>query len=394
MSQQSIVITAARRTAIGSFQGQFASVPAPQLAAAAMEAALADSGVPGQDVSEVIMGCVLPAALGQAPARQATLAAGLPVGVGATTVNKVCGSGAKAIMLANDLLLAQSAEVVIAGGMESMTRAPHMLPQARSGYRYGAGKLLDHMAHDGLENPSDGQAMGVFGDMCAAKFDFSREDQDAFAVESVERAVAAIEAGAFAGEIAPVTVKSRKGEVVVDTDEEPPRCNIAKIPKLRPAFGRDGTVTAATASKISDGAAAVVMMTAQEAEKRGAQPLATILAHSTHAQEPEWFTTAPIPAIQSVMDTVGWSVDDVDLFEINEAFAAVTMAAIADLKLDHAKVNINGGACALGHPIGATGARLVVTLIHALKARGLKRGIASQCIGGGESTAIAIELAG
>lgn len=394
MSQQPTVITAARRTAIGSFQGQFALVPAPQLAAAAMAAALTDSGVPPEAVSEVIMGCVLPAALGQAPARQATLAAGLPIGVGATTINKVCGSGAKAIMLANDLLLAQSAQVVVAGGMESMTRAPHMLPQARSGYRYGPGKLLDHMAHDGLENPADGQAMGVFGDMCAAKFEFSREDQDAFAVESVNRAMAAMEAGAFADEIAPVTVKSRKGETVVNADEEPPRCNIAKIPNLRPAFGRDGTVTAATASKISDGAAAVVMMTASEAERRGSQPLATVLAHSTHAQEPEWFTTAPIPAIRTVMDKVGWGVDDVDLFEINEAFAAVTMAAIHDLKLDHAKVNVNGGACALGHPIGATGARLVVTLIHALKARGLKRGIASQCIGGGESTAIAIELAG
>lgn len=394
MSLQPTVITAARRTAIGSFQGQFATVPAPQLAAAAMAAALADSGVPPEEVSEVIMGCVLPASLGQAPARQATLAAGLPISVGATTINKVCGSGAKAIMLANDLLLAQSAQVVVAGGMESMTRAPHMLPQARSGYRYGAGKLLDHMAHDGLENPSDGQAMGVFGDMCAAKFEFSREDQDAFAVESVNRAMAAQEAGAFAGEIAPVTVKSRKGETVVETDEEPPRCNIAKIPNLRPAFGRDGTVTAATASKISDGAAAVVMMTAAEAERRGTHPLATVLAHSTHAQEPEWFTTAPIPAIRDVMEKVGWGVDDVDLFEINEAFAAVTMAAIHDLKLDHARVNVNGGACALGHPIGATGARLVVTLIHALKARGLKRGIASQCIGGGESTAIAIELAG
>lgn len=392
MQQQAIVITAARRTPIGSFQGQFATVSAPDLAAAAIKAALTDTQLPAGDVSEVIIGCVLPAALGQAPARQAALAAGLPVSVGATTINKVCGSGAKAIMLANDLLLAGSAEVVIAGGMESMTRAPHMLPQARSGYRYGAGKLIDHMAFDGLENPSDGQAMGVFGDMCAAKFSFSREAQDAFAVESVNRAMAAAAQGAFESEITPVTVKTRKGETVITSDEEPPRCNVEKIPNLRPAFGRDGTVTAATASKISDGAAAVVMMSELEAQKRGLSPLATVVGHATHAQEPEWFTTAPVPAIKKLMDRIGWSVEDVDLFEINEAFAAVTMAAMHDLNLDHAKVNVNGGACALGHPIGATGTRLIVTLINALKARGLKRGIASQCIGGGESTAIAIEL--
>lgn len=387
-----IVIAAAKRTAIGSFLGQFTGVPSPTLGAAAIRAALEQAGVPAADVSEVIMGCVLPANLGQAPARQASLAAGLPTSVGCTTVNKVCGSGMKAIMLGHDLIKAGSASIVVAGGMESMTNAPHMIPNSRTGNRYGSFQTVDHMAWDGLTNPYDGQAMGVFGESTAEKFGFTREDQDAFAIESVKRAQTAQQSGAFADEIVPVKVATRKGEVEFDTDEQPGKSDIAKIPTLKPAFKKDGTVTAASSSSISDGAAATVLLSAEEAAKRGIQPLAKIVGHSTFSQQPEWFTTAPVSAIDKLLKQVGWSVDDVDLFEINEAFAVVAMAPIKELGIPHAKVNVNGGACALGHPIGASGARLVVTLINALRKRGGKRGVASLCIGGGEATAIAVEL--
>ncbi|RFF28867.1 acetyl-CoA C-acyltransferase [Wenzhouxiangella sediminis] len=385
----SIVIVSARRTAIGSFQGQFAPTKSPDLGAAAIKAVLADAGVDGADVSEVIMGCVLPAGVGQAPARQASLGAGLPVSAGCTTINKVCGSGMKAVMQGHDALLAGSADVVVAGGMESMTNAPYM---AERGLRMGHAKFLDHMFFDGLQNPYDGQMMGQFGEQCVAKYGFTRDEQDAFSKASVERAMKAIETEAFAAEITPVTVKTRKGEIEVATDEEPAKCPVDKMTKLRPAFAKDGTITAASSSKISDGAAATVLMRESEAESRGAEPLARIVAHATHSQEPEWFTTAPVGAISKVLDKAGWKADDVDLFEINEAFAAVTMAAMTELDLPHEKVNVNGGACALGHPIGASGARILVTLIHALKARGGKRGVASLCIGGGEATAIAVEL--
>jgi acetyl-CoA C-acetyltransferase len=391
MSDISVVIAGSKRTAIGSFLGQFTGVPTPTLGATAIRAALAQSGVAPADVTEVIMGCVLPANLGQAPARQAALAADLPASAGCTTINKVCGSGMKAIMLGHDLIKAGSATVVVAGGMESMTNAPHMV-NARTGIRYGDGQLVDHMAWDGLTNPYDGQSMGVFGEMCADKYHFTREDQDAFSIESVNRAKAAQANGAFAGEIVPVTVKTRKGEIQVDTDEQPSRSDVAKIPTLRPAFRKEnGTITAASSSSISDGAAAVVLLSADDANKRGLTPLARIVAHATHSQEPEWFTTAPVAAIQKVLEKAGWSVDEVDLFEINEAFAVVAMAPMKELGIAHEKLNVNGGACALGHPIGASGARLVVTLINALKTRGLKRGIAALCIGGGEATAIAIE---
>jgi len=384
-----IVIAAARRTPIGSFQGQFAKVQAPQLGGAAIQAALADSRLQAEDVSEVIFGCVLPAGLGQAPARQAALAAGLPISTGCTTINKVCGSGLKAIMQGYDAILAGSSKVVIAGGMESMTNAPYL---AKRGLRMGHDQLLDHMFIDGLQSPFDGQMMGHFGEMCASKFSFTREAQDAFARSSVERAMQALESDRFADELAPVTVKSRRGDTIIDTDEEPPRCDLAKMPDLRPAFAKDGTITAASASKISDGAAACVLLSEQDATERGLSPLASIVAHATHSQEPEWFTTAPVEAIRQVMDKAGWTKDEVDLFEINEAFAAVTMAAMHELDLDHAKVNVNGGACALGHPIGASGARILVTLIHALKARHLKRGIAALCLGGGEAVAAAVQI--
>jgi acetyl-CoA C-acetyltransferase len=391
MSDVSIVIVGAKRTAIGSFLGQFTGVPTPKLGATAISAALEQSGIAAADVSEVIMGCVLPANLGQAPARQAALAAGLPASAGCTTINKVCGSGMKAIMLGHDLIKAGSATIVVAGGMESMTNAPHMV-NARSGIRYGDGKLVDHMAWDGLTNPYDGQSMGVFGEMCADKYHFTREEQDAFAIESVKRAQAAQQNGAFADEIAPVTVTSRKGDVQVDTDEQPGRSDIAKVPTLKPAFLKEnGTITAASSSSISDGAAAVVLLSADDAKARGIKPLARIVAHATHSQAPEWFATAPLGAIQKVLDKAGWTVADVDLFEINEAFAVVAMTPMRELGIAHDKLNVNGGACALGHPIGASGARLVVTLLNALKARGLKRGIATLCIGGGEATAIAVE---
>ncbi|QOY21185.1 thiolase family protein [Xanthomonas citri] len=387
-----IVIVAAKRTAIGSFLGQFNAVPAPTLAAAAIQGALAQSGIAPADISEVIVGCVLPANLGQAPARQAAIAAGIPTSTGATTINKVCGSGMKAIMLGHDLIKAGSASIVVAGGMESMSNAPHLLPNSRTGNRYGNFQAVDHMAWDGLTNPYDGQAMGVFGEATAEKFGFSRADQDAFAIASVERAQAAQRSGAFAEEIVPVTVATRKGEVVVDSDEQPGKSDVAKIPTLKPAFKKDGSVTAASSSSISDGAAITVLMSADDAQRRGLTPLARIVGHVTHAQEPEWFTTAPVAAIQSLVSKLGWRLDDVDLFEINEAFAVVAMAPIRQLGIAHDKVNVHGGACALGHPIGASGARLVVTLVNALRSRGGKRGIATLCIGGGEATAIAIEL--
>ena len=391
MSDVSIVITGSRRTAIGSFLGQFTGVPTPKLGATAIRAALEQSGVAPAEVSEVIMGCVLPANLGQAPARQAALAADLPASTGCTTINKVCGSGMKAIMLGHDLIKAGSASVVVAGGMESMTNAPHMV-QARSGIRYGDGQLVDHMAWDGLTNPYDGKSMGVFAESCADKYHFTREEQDAYAIESVNRAKAAQASGAFADEIVPVTVSGRKGDVLVDTDEQPGRSDIAKVPTLKPAFRKEnGTVTAASSSSISDGAAAVVLMSADDAARRGLKPLARIVAHATHSQEPEWFTTAPVGAIRKVLEKAGWKVGDVDLWEINEAFAVVAMTPMKELGIAHDKLNVNGGACALGHPIGASGARLVVTLINALKTRGLRRGVASLCIGGGEATAIAVE---
>jgi acetyl-CoA C-acetyltransferase len=387
-----IVIAAAMRTAIGSFLGQFTGVPTPTLGAAAISAALEQSGVPAADVSEVIMGCVLPANLGQAPARQAALAAGLSASTGATTINKVCGSGMKAIMLGHDLIKAGSAAVVVAGGMESMTNAPHLIPNSRTGNRYGGFQAVDHMAWDGLTNPYDGQAMGVFAEATVAKYGFSREDQDAFAIESVKRSQAAQAAGAFDGEIVPVKVATRKGEVEFASDEQPGKSDIAKIPTLKPAFKKDGSVTAASSSSISDGAAATVLMSSDEATRRGLQPLARIVGHQTFSQQPEWFTTAPVGAISTLLGKIGWSVDDVDLFEINEAFAVVAMAPIKELGIPHAKVNVNGGACALGHPIGASGARLVVTLINALRVRGLKKGVAALCIGGGEATAVAVEV--
>ena len=386
-----IVIAAAKRTAIGSFLGQFTGVPSPTLGATAIRAALEQSGLAAKDVSEVIMGCVLPANLGQAPARQAALHAGLPPATGCTTINKVCGSGMKAIMLGHDLIKAGSASVVVAGGMESMTNAPHMV-NARSGIRYGDGKLVDHMAWDGLTNPYDGKAMGVFGELCADKYHFSREEQDAFAIESVKRSQAAQASGAFADEIVPVTVPGKKGDVQVDTDEQPSRSDISKVPALKPAFRKEnGTITAASSSSISDGAAALVLLSADDAKARGVKPLARIVAHATHSQEPEWFTTAPVGAISKVLDKAGWKVDQVDLFEVNEAFAVVAMAPMRELGVPHDKLNVNGGACALGHPIGASGARIVVTLLNALKTRGLRRGVAALCIGGGEATALAVE---
>jgi acetyl-CoA C-acetyltransferase len=387
-----IVIAGAKRTAIGSFLGQFTGVPTPKLGAIAIRAALEQSGIAAADVSEVIMGCVLPANLGQAPARQASLEAGLPVSAGCTTINKVCGSGMKALMLAHDMIKVGSARVVVAGGMESMTNAPHMV-NARTGIRYGDGQLVDHMAWDGLTNPYDGQSMGVFGEKCADKYTFTREEQDAYAIASVERAQAAQKANAFANEIVPVTVQGRKGAQEFAEDEQPGRSDTAKIPTLRAAFRKEnGTITAASSSSISDGAAALVLLDADDAKARGITALARIVAHATHSQEPEWFTTAPVGAISKVLEKADWKADDVDLFEINEAFAVVPMAVMRELGVPHEKVNVNGGACALGHPIGASGARIVVTLLNALTARGAKRGVAALCIGGGEATAIAIEL--
>ncbi|MGA3889760.1 acetyl-CoA C-acetyltransferase [Ralstonia nicotianae] len=388
-----IIIASAARTPMGAFQGELASLTAPQLGATAIRAAVERAGLKPEQIEEVIMGCVLPAGQGQAPARQAALGAGLPLSVGCTTVNKMCGSGMRAAMNAYDALLARSVDVVVAGGMESMTNAPYLIPKGRGGYRIGHGMIYDHMMLDGLEDAYDkGRAMGTFGEDCAEKYGFTREAQDAFAMDSVRRAQAATESGAFRWEIAPVTVPGKAGDTVVDTDEGPRRIKVDKIPSLKPAFKKDGTVTAASSSSINDGAAALVMMRESTARQLGIAPLAVMLGHTTHAQAPGWFTTAPVTAIDKLFKKLGWSADSVDLFEINEAFAVVPMAAMHDLRIPHEKVNVNGGACALGHPIGASGARLIATLLGALRHRGGKRGVASLCIGGGEATAVGIEL--
>ena len=386
-----VVIVGAKRTPIGSFQGQFSTVSCDELGAAAITGALEQAGLAPNVVDDVLMGCVLPAGVGQAPARLASRKAGIPTSAGAVTINKACGSAMKTIQIGHDQILAGSSKIVVAGGMENMSLAPYLLPKARSGYRMGHGEVLDHMFYDGLQNPDDGLMMGVFGERCAEKYNFTREQQDTFSITSIERALNAMESQ-FKDEIVPVTVKSRRGDTVVSEDQEPPSCNLGKIPTLRAAFKKDGTVTAASSSKISDGAAATVLMSAQQAADLGITPLATIVAHSTFSQDPEWFTTAPIGAIERVLKKAGWSIDEVELFEVNEAFATVTMAAMHELKIDHAIMNVNGGACALGHPIGASGARVVVTLINALQQRGLKKGVAALCIGGGEATALAIEL--
>jgi len=388
-----IVIVGMARTPMGGFQGVLKDVSAPELGSFAIRAALERGGVPAEDVDEVLMGCVLPAGLGQAPARQASLGAGIPDATGCTTVNKMCGSGMKTTMLAHDLLKAETNEVMVAGGLESMSNTPYILPKARSGQRLGHGQMLDHMFLDGLEDAFDkGTLMGVFAERTAKKYGFSREAQDEFAIRSLTRAKKAIEDGSFDAEVTPVTFKNRQGEVTVEQDEQPLTANLEKIPKLRPAFDKDGTVTAANSSSISDGAAALVMMRESTAKKRGLKPIARFLGHSSFAQEPAWFTTAPVSAIRNLLETVGWNVDDVDLFEINEAFAVVTMAAMKDLNLPADKVNVHGGACALGHPVGASGTRILVTLISALQKYGKTRGVASLCIGGGEATAMAVEV--
>ena len=392
MSDDPIVIVSYARTPIGSFQGALSALPAPELGAAAIRAAVERAGLDAADVQEVFMGNVLPAGLGQAPARQAAIAAGVPNSVPCTTISKVCGSGMKAVMLAHDLIKAGSADVIVAGGMESMSNAPYLLDRARGGYRFGHGRVIDHMLFDGLEDAYDrGRSMGTFAEDTADHYGFSREAQDEYAIESLKRARRAIEDGSVAQEIVPVTVKTRKGEVEVAQDEEPGRSDPAKIPSLKPAFRKDGTVTAASSSSISDGAAALVLMRRSEAERRGLKPLAVIHGHAGHAQAPAWFTTAPVGAIQKLLEKLDWRAGAVDLYEINEAFAVVAMAAMRDLDLPHAKLNVHGGACALGHPIGASGARILVTLLAALEQRGLKRGIASLCIGGGEATAVAVE---
>jgi len=391
--QDPIVIVGAARTPMGAFQGDFSSLAAHDLGGAAIQAAVQRAGVAPELVTEVIFGNCLMAGQGQAPARQAAFKGGLPKSAGAVTLSKMCGSGMRAAMFAHDMLLAGSHEVLVAGGMESMTNAPYLLPKARGGYRIGHDRIFDHMMLDGLEDAyQPGRSMGTFGEDCAAKYSFSREQQDAFATESVKRAQRATQDGSFATEITPVTVKERAGERVVSIDEGPGKIKLDKIPALKPAFKKDGTITAASSSSINDGAAALVMMKASTAQRLGCQPLARIVAHATHAQEPEWFSTAPVGASQQVLAKAGWSVGDVDLWEINEAFAVVPMALMAELNVPHDKVNVNGGACALGHPIGASGARIMVTLIHALKARGLKKGVATLCIGGGEATAVALEV--
>jgi acetyl-CoA C-acetyltransferase len=389
---QDIVIVAAKRTPMGGFQGALSEVASPVLAATAIKGLIAQTGISVDAVDEVLMGCVLPAGLGQAPARQATLGAGLPLSVGATTVNKVCGSGMKTVMLAHDLIKAGSSQVVVAGGMESMSQAPYLLDKARSGMRMGHGKVMDHMFLDGLEDAYTGGAMGTFAQKTADDFGLTREQMDAFALSSLEKANAAFNSGAFKDEVVPVTISTRRGDVTVEIDEQPGNARPEKIPTLRPAFTKDGTITAANSSSISDGAAALMLMTREKAQQLGLNVLATIKGHTTHSQEPSMFTTAPVGAMQKLFDKVQWNKDDVDLYEINEAFAMVTMLAISELNLDVSKVNVNGGACAMGHPIGCSGARLLVTLIYALKARGLKRGVASLCIGGGEATAMAIEV--
>ena len=391
--QDPVVIVSAARTPMGGFQGDFASLAAHDLGGVAIRAAVERAGIDPELVTEVLFGNCLMAGQGQAPARQAAFKGGLPKSAGAVTLSKMCGSGMRAAMFAHDMLLAGSHEVLVAGGMESMTNAPHLLPKGRSGIRIGHDRVMDHMMLDGLEDAYEaGRSMGTFGEDCAAKYNFTREQQDHFATTSVQRAQSAIASGAFATEIAPVTVKTRAGEVQVSMDEGPGKIKLDKIPGLKPAFKKDGTITAASSSSINDGAAAMVMMRESTAKRLGCKPLARLVAHANHAQEPNWFATAPVGAVQKVLDKAGWTTKDVDLWEVNEAFAVVPMALMTELSLDHAVVNVNGGACALGHPIGASGARIMVTLIHALKARGLTRGVATLCIGGGEGTAVALEL--
>jgi len=393
MEQNDVVIVAAKRTPMGGMLGNLSSLSAPDLGAIAHKAALEQSGMSPAEIDEVITGCVLQAGIGQAPGRQAAIIAGIPNSAGATTINKMCGSGMKAAMMAHDLILAGSANVVLASGMESMSNAPYLLAKARAGYRLGHGEVKDHMFLDGLEDAyNKGQLMGCFAEATASHFHFSREQQDEYAINSMTKALKAIEQGSFKEEIAAVTINSRKGDVTIDTDEGPDAAKLAKIAQLKPAFQANGTVTAANSSSISDGAASLILMSAANAHKRGIKPLARIVAHASHAQAPEWFTTAPVDAIRKVLNKASWNQNDVDLYEINEAFAVVAMAAISQLELNPEKVNIHGGACALGHPIGASGARILVTLMHALKQQGKKRGVASLCIGGGEATAMAIEL--
>ena len=394
MNTDPIVIVSAARTPMGGFQGELKGFAAPELGAAAIRAAVERAKIKAEDVQEVIMGCVLPAGQGQAPARQASLGAGLPLAAGCTTVNKMCGSGMKAAMFAHDSLISGSNEIIVAGGMESMTNAPYLLPKARAGLRMGHGQVIDHMFYDGLEDAYDkGRLMGSFAEDCAQKYKFTREAQDAFAIASLQRAQKANKEGWFAWETTPLAIKAGKDEKFIETDEQPFKANLEKIPTLKPAFRKDGTVTAANSSSISDGAAALVLMRRSMAAKRGLAPLATIVGHATHAQEPGWFTTAPVGAMKKLLERTGWSAGQVDLYEVNEAFAVVAMAAMQELGLPHEKVNVHGGACALGHPIGASGARILVTLIGALRKYGGKRGVASLCIGGGEATAMAIELA-
>ncbi|WP_339726060.1 thiolase family protein [uncultured Paraglaciecola sp.] len=395
MSDKTIVIVAAKRTPLGGFVGSLAPMTSTELGACAIQAVLQatpDSAAVLSHIDEVIMGCVLTAGLGQSPARQASLKAGLPLGTGVTTINKVCGSGMKSVMLAHDLIKAGTADAIVAGGMESMSNAPYLLPKARSGYRMGHGQVLDHMMLDGLENAYDGQAMGCFAQATADAEGITREQMDEFALSSLQKANSAQDAELFKDEISPVTIQSRKGDLVVDSDDGPKQAKPEKIPTLRPAFKKDGTVTAANSSSISDGAAAILVMSESKAQALGLTPLAKIVAHSSHAIEPENFTVAPVGAIEKLLEKSGWTHQDVDLFEINEAFAMVTMLAIKKLGLNPDKVNVKGGACALGHPIGASGTRVIVTLLHALKQQNLKKGIASLCIGGGEATAIAVEM--
>jgi acetyl-CoA C-acetyltransferase len=389
----SIVIVSAARTPMGSFQGDFSSLAAHDLGGVAIKAAVQRAGITGDQVDEVLFGNCLMAGQGQAPARQAAFKGGLPISAGAVTLSKMCGSGMRAAMFAHDMLLAGSADVLVAGGMESMTNAPYLLPKARGGYRIGHDRIFDHMMLDGLEDAYEaGRSMGTFGEDCAAKYGFTREQQDQFAIASVQRAQAATKSGAFAGEIAPVTVKCRAGDTVISIDEGPGKVKLEKIPTLKAAFKKDGTITAASSSSINDGAAALVLMRSSSAAKLGLKPLARIVSHAVHAQEPNWFATAPVGAVKKALAKAGWSVKDVDLWEVNEAFAVVPMALMHELGLSHEVVNVNGGACALGHPIGASGARIMVTLLYALQARGLKRGVATLCIGGGEGTAVTLEM--
>ena len=389
---EAVMILSAKRTPVGAFMGALAPLSAPQLGSAAIRAAVEAAGIEASELEETLMGCVLPAGLGQAPARQAALGAGVPIQVPATTVNKMCGSAMKAIMIGADQIASGGAKLLVAGGLESMSNAPYLLPKARAGYRMGHGEVLDHMFYDGLQSPWDGRLMGCFADATAEKYGFTRAAQDAFAAESVRRAQRALQAGEFDAEVTPVSVKGRKGVTLVARDETPANCDLSKITQLKPAFGPNGTVTAASSSSISDGAAAVVLARESSASQAKLRPMARLVAWSSSALAPEWFTIAPVAAIEKVLKIAGWGVGEVDLFEINEAFAVVAMAAMQDLKIDHQRLNVNGGACALGHPIGATGARIITTLIHALRKRGGRRGVAALCIGGGEATAVAIEL--